>query len=177
MKKRMAKLVTLISLSFNMLFIVGFSVAFFAGATTARDSRPGPVTEDSNRPWWADSRLDLSESQQSAFQDTDAQLFDRINEIKEHTSEHCQELFTLISREDVAMAQIEPVIDEIGMLQNQAQKSVMQSILDKRDVLSGGQKQKFLDLLEERMSRHGCLRRGWHGGRRYRGGRDSPSYE
>ena len=148
MKATPLNIFLVISLAFNIAFVAAFGLAYLSWASSESQEGTKPPVE-STAPWWTQEDLHLTDRQQRTFRETDAELFEQINQIEEHVAEHRQHLVELLAREDGSHQEIETVLTEIMQLQRQAQTLVVDSLVAKHALLGSDQKQAFV----------GCLRR------------------
>jgi Spy/CpxP family protein refolding chaperone len=138
MSNRNLKLFLLLSLAFNLSFLV---TAVYLQLESPPESSSHPLVE----------HLGITEKQESRIVEEMHLFHSKINEIRTAVRPWKRELLDEIQRKEPDQAQIAASIREIGKLQQELQEAVVRHLLTTKKELNPEQNKKFMQFLEAGM--------------------------
>ncbi|HCJ66905.1 MAG TPA: hypothetical protein DHV62_06150 [Elusimicrobia bacterium] len=131
-------------LLFVLILSLGLNIAFIAGGAYRRwKFRPGRLPAE----------LHLSRTQKEKMHSLELEKRKKIDPLRKKIEIKSEELLTLLKESTSPDEKIRKKIEEISMLQCDLHKSMVEDMLEKRDILTPEQQEKFFSIITKRFGR------------------------
>lgn len=146
MKTKTLKLILLVSVVFNFTIIAAAGYFYFQGSQCRTADRPDKSAALAEK-------LGLTPEQQASMKEADAAFRKEAGVKREALVKKRERLLSLIKAEEADKAAIGAALADINGLQGEIEAAVVAHMLAEKSMLTPGQREKYLKLLEKRFER------------------------
>ncbi|MBI1910926.1 MAG: periplasmic heavy metal sensor [Deltaproteobacteria bacterium] len=146
MKDKSLKLILILSLVLNFLFLTALGYHFYRGNGHAHHERGHKSRVLMNT-------LELTPEQQKMIEEKDIAFRKATGELKEEIVKKRKQLIEHLRADKQDRAAVNAVLTDVSELQGRMQALVVEHLLEEKAILKKEQQSKFFDLFEKRLER------------------------